>query len=77
VWISYQFKAGLMGDVDKNGTVDKKDAATLMKYITGAEPVLTEMQLESAKVTDSTKKKPDLLDVMAILEIASKEPLIN
>ncbi|HAG04751.1 MAG TPA: hypothetical protein DCG28_04845 [Lachnospiraceae bacterium] len=77
VWISYQFKAGLIGDVDKNGTVDKKDAATLMKYITGAEPVLTETQLESAKVTDSTKKKPDLLDVMAILEIASKEPLIN
>ncbi|MBQ9604406.1 MAG: hypothetical protein IJR45_03230 [Firmicutes bacterium] len=70
VWISYKFKAGLMGDVDKNGFVEDADAALLMKYITGVEPALSELQLEAAKVTDSAKDKPDMLDVIAILKIA-------
>ena len=59
-----------MGDVDKNGFVEDADAALLMKYITGVEPALSELQLEVAKVTDSTKDKPDMLDVIAILKIA-------
>ncbi|MBR1445087.1 MAG: hypothetical protein IJ583_16330 [Firmicutes bacterium] len=67
--IEYTFKEGLMGDVDKNGFVDEADAAVLMKYITGIEPVLSELQLEAAKVTDNEKDKPDMLDVIAILKI--------
>ena len=60
------------GDVDGNDIVEDADAALLMKYITGVEPVLSELQLEAAKVTDSTKEKPDMLDVIAILKIAEK-----
>ncbi|MBQ8940769.1 MAG: hypothetical protein IJ062_02955 [Firmicutes bacterium] len=61
------------GDVDGNGFVEDADAALLMKYITGVEPVLSELQLEAAKVTDSKKEKPDMLDVIAILKITKEQ----
>ena len=70
--LEYTFKTGLIGDVDKNGSVENADAALLMKYVTGFEPVLSELQLEAAKVTDSTKEKPDLLDVIAILKLTGQ-----
>ncbi len=55
------------GDVDGNDIVEDADAVLLMKYITGVEPALSELQLEAAKVTDSTKAEPDMLDVIWIL----------
>ncbi len=70
VRLEYTFKEGLKGDVDKNGFVEEADAELLMEYVTGIEPVLSELQLEAAKVTDGGKDKPDMLDVIRILQIA-------
>ncbi|MBQ7265816.1 MAG: hypothetical protein IJS61_06930 [Firmicutes bacterium] len=54
------------GDIDHDGYVTDKDAAYLLKYISGTY-TLTENQKSAAKTTDSTKTEPDMLDVVWIL----------
>ncbi len=56
------------GDVDLNGVIEKADAALLLKYL-GGTATLNEKQLAAARMTDSTKEKPDMLDVIAIIAI--------
>ncbi|MBR6400440.1 MAG: InlB B-repeat-containing protein [Firmicutes bacterium] len=56
------------GDVDLNGAIEKADAALLLKYLSGT-ATLNEKQLAAARITDSTKETPDMLDVIAILAI--------
>ena len=67
--LEYTFKDMLMGDVDKNGFLGYPDAKLLLEYISGIEPVLSELQLEAAKVTDSSKEAPDMTDVIKILKL--------
>ena len=61
------------GDVDLNNTVNKNDSALLLKYIGESVKALSPEQFSVAKVTDSTKQKPDMLDVIAILKIAGEQ----
>ena len=51
---------------DANHVVDKADAALLLKYIDGT-AALNKKQTVAAKMTDSIKDAPDMLDVIAIL----------
>ena len=55
---------------DAEHIVDKADAALLLKYISGTTD-LEFKQTVAARVTDSVKDNPDVLDVIAILNIAS------
>ena len=54
------------GDIDHDEYVTDKDAAYLLKYLSGTY-TLTENQKSAAKATDSTKAEPDMLDVVWIL----------
>lgn len=67
----HTFNARILGDVDKNGVVEVKDAALLLKYITGYEPALSQYQLDVAKVTDQSKDRPDIRDAIAIYNMAT------
>ena len=53
-------------NADTNNVVDKADAALLLKYIDGT-ATLSKKQVVAARMTDSTKDDPDMLDVIAIL----------
>ena len=57
------------GDVDLNGTVDQKDAALYLKFLSGTEMFSTE-QAETADVNYDGSK--DMRDVIAIMKIADK-----
>ncbi|MBQ8942742.1 MAG: hypothetical protein IJ062_13005 [Firmicutes bacterium] len=56
----------IKGDIDRDQKVTDKDAVLLLKYISGTY-TLTENQKSAAKVTDSAKSEPDMLDVIWIL----------
>ena len=58
------------GDFNKNGVLDKEDAALLLKHISGIAQ-LDEKQLEIADVNGDGNK--DILDVIAILKIMEAE----
>ena len=51
---------------DTNHVVDEADAALLLKYIDGT-ATLSKKQAVAARMTDSIKDDPDMLDVIAIL----------
>ena len=54
------------GDIDHDEYITDKDAAYLLKYLSGTCD-LTENQKKAAKATDSTKSEPDMIDVIWIL----------
>lgn len=56
-------------DVDSNNVVDKNDAQLLLRYLSG-EVNLTENARIAAKITDHTKSKADMRDVIQILKNA-------
>ena len=66
IWLYAQWAD--KGDINADGVTDKKDAAYLLKYISGT-CSLTEGQLEMARMT--ADEDVDMLDVVAILKTAS------
>lgn len=71
---SNNFRFIALGNVDLNvneedkDIVDIADAALLLKYISGTATLDDPKQLIAAKVTDPTKDKPDMCDVIALLD---------
>ncbi len=63
------FEFIILGDVENDGDVDIADAAVLLKYTNGTKPNLDSKQLIAAKISDSTKEMPDILDVIGLINI--------
>lgn len=62
----YTNKTELLGDVDGNNIVDNKDAALMLKYVSGI-VTATELYMDVADVNSDGNK--DMLDVVGILNI--------